>query len=141
MNSEKAKTLVLAGKAPGGLTVSGGLDLSGCTGLTSLPDGLTVSDKIIQSPGVNLQRKKKNAAIPDKLRILGMGVEHIAFDVSATNEIKAETLAILRQASAMRQLLLRLADYGSLENISNIQHEARFLVSHIARLKQEALER
>ena len=40
---EEAKKLILAESSPDGLTVSGNLDLSGCSSLTALPHGLTVS--------------------------------------------------------------------------------------------------
>ena len=37
----KAKQLIIAGKAPEGMTIGGSLDLRG-TGITALPEGLTV---------------------------------------------------------------------------------------------------
>jgi len=41
----KAKQLIIAGKAPEGLTVGGWLDLSD-TGITALPEGLTVGGSL-----------------------------------------------------------------------------------------------
>lgn len=39
---EEARRIILAGKAKGPMTVEGRLGLRGCTGLTTLPDGLAV---------------------------------------------------------------------------------------------------
>ena len=37
VSSESARRLILSGTAPADLTVGGGLDLAGCTGLTQPP--------------------------------------------------------------------------------------------------------
>jgi len=46
MTPEDWKTLAIRGVSPDNLSVGGWLDLTGCTGLTSLPDNLSVGGKI-----------------------------------------------------------------------------------------------
>ena len=46
MTPEQAREAILSGTAPDNLTVNGPLDLSGCTGLTALPEGINVGGKI-----------------------------------------------------------------------------------------------
>ncbi|HLZ60188.1 MAG TPA: hypothetical protein VKR06_24825 [Ktedonosporobacter sp.] len=47
VTSEQARRLILNGEAPAGLNVSGGLDLSDCTSLTTLPAGLRVKRLVL----------------------------------------------------------------------------------------------
>jgi hypothetical protein len=65
MSPARAKQAILAGTAPKNLTVTGNLDLSGCTGLTALPDGLSVSGWLYLSGCTGL------TALPDGLSVSG----------------------------------------------------------------------
>ena len=65
MNKTDWEILGKFGVTQENLSVGGSLDLSGCTGLTSLPDGLSVSDSLDLSGCTGL------TSLPDGLSVGG----------------------------------------------------------------------
>jgi hypothetical protein len=61
----QARELILAGTAPKNMSVSGGLNLAGCTGLAALPEGLSVGG------GLDLAGCTGLAALPEGLSVGG----------------------------------------------------------------------
>ena len=58
-------------KLPDGLTVGGYLDLSGCTGLTKLPDGLTVKESLYLRVCTGLTKLPDGLTVKESLYLRG----------------------------------------------------------------------